>query len=218
VLVAMVACAVAVIGGAGVENAWAQASEAQPGTPILVPDESAGPLHEPPVIASRNGVLKADTTLVRAGAPGSDRPTLFGDRPVYSNPQAVPDSPQGPAKPPHFPLNFAAGFQFTAYGETHPAQFPAPTLRVEPGDTLDLDVRDRLADEPTGPALPEGADLVNLHSHGLPTSPLADADNVYRTMLSDGSYRTRIKIPAETPAGYDWYHTHRHGFVPARPP
>jgi FtsP/CotA-like multicopper oxidase with cupredoxin domain len=213
VLAAMVAFALAVTAGGGVENASAQASEAQPGTPILVPGESAGQLHEPPVITSRDGVLKADTTLVRAGAPGSGRPTLYGGQPIYSNPGAAPDSPQGTAKPPHFPLNFAAGFEFTAYGETHPAQFPGPTLRVEPGDTLDLKVRDRLEDEPTGPPLPEGADLVNLHSHGLLTSPLADGDNVYRTMQGDGTFRTRIKVPSDTPVGYDWYHTHRHGFV-----
>src|SRR3954465_1920044 len=107
--VVLVAFALAVTAGRGVENASAQATEAQPGTPVLVPDESAGPLHEPPVIASRNGVLKADTTLVRAGAPGSGRPTLYGGQPIYSNPQAAPDSPQGTAEPPHFPLNFAAG-------------------------------------------------------------------------------------------------------------
>jgi len=211
--VVLVAFALAVTAGRGVENASAQATEAQPGTPILIPDESAGPLHEPPVIASRNGVLKADTTLVRAGAPGSGRPTLYGGQPIYSNSGAAPDSPQGTAKPPHFPLNFAAGFEFTAYGETHPAQFPGPTLRVEPGDTIDLNVRDRLEDEPTGPPLPEGADLVNLHSHGMVTSPLADGDNVYRTMQGDGTFRTRIKVPSDTPVGYDWYHTHRHGFV-----
>jgi FtsP/CotA-like multicopper oxidase with cupredoxin domain len=181
---------------------------------IFVPPESDGPLLEPPVIRSKNGVLKADVALIRAGAPGSNRPTLFGGLPVYSNPDPAPTTPQPPARPPHFPLNFAAGYRFTnADGRTYPAQFPGPTLRVNPGDTLDLRIRNRLADERSGPRLPAEASLTNVHSHGMVVGPLGDSDNVFRTMESDGSYRTRIKIPEGHHSGYQWYHPHRHGFV-----
>jgi FtsP/CotA-like multicopper oxidase with cupredoxin domain len=207
--------------GAGVEGAWAQQTgprpagpEAAPGDAVLVPDESDGPLHEPPVIASRDGVLKASADIVRAGTPDTGPAMLFGNLPLYSRPGVPPPSPQGTARPPHFPLDFAAGYQFTASGTTHPAQFPAPTLRVEPGDTMDLTLRDRLGgDEPSGGPFPRGADLVNLHTHGVVDSPRADGDNVLRTMEPNGVYRTRVKFPSDAQPGWDWYHPHRHGFV-----
>src|SRR5262245_45717604 len=78
--------------------------------PIIVPDESAGPLIEPPVISSGGaGVLKADVTIERAGPPGSHDPTLFGGLPLYSDPVE--------------PLRFAAGYAFTTPdGKSYPAQ------------------------------------------------------------------------------------------------
>jgi FtsP/CotA-like multicopper oxidase with cupredoxin domain len=220
-LVAVLVALVVAAGRGGEESASAQMRpEAQPEPTILVPDESEGPLLEPPKIASRKGVLRATATLIRAGTPGTNRPTLFGGLPTYSKPASpssppIPSSPPPPrGGPPHFPLDFAAGFRFTtADGKTYPAQFPGPTLRVEPGDTLDLKMRNRLADERSGPALPKGAALTDLHSHGMVVSPLGDGDNVYRTMEVGGTYRTRIKIPATHHSGYDWYHPHRHGFV-----
>jgi FtsP/CotA-like multicopper oxidase with cupredoxin domain len=220
VLVALVVAA----GRGGEESASAQMRpEAQSEPAILVPEESEGALLEPPKIASRKGVLKATATLIRAGTPGSNRPTLFGGLPTYSKP-APPSSPPIPPPPapvpaprggpPHLPLDFAAGFRFTtADGKTYPAQFPGPTLRVEPGDTLDLKMRNRLGAEPSGPRLPKGAALTDLHSHGMVVSPLGDGDNVYRTMEAGGTYRTRIKVPVTAQSGYDWYHPHRHGFV-----
>ena len=145
--------------------------------PIIVPAESAGPLVEPPVISSGStGVLKADVTLERAGPPGSNDPTLFGGLALYSDPVE--------------PLRFAAGYAFTTPdGKSYPAQFPAPTLKVQPGDTVDLTVRDRLADAP-GLTLPPEAAITNVHTHGLVVSPLDEGDNVYRTMTTEGSFRT----------------------------
>jgi FtsP/CotA-like multicopper oxidase with cupredoxin domain len=219
-LVAMVVLALAGTAGRGVENAWAQPSrppaaapEAAPGDPVLVPDESDGALHEPPVIASRNGVLKASADIIRAGTADTGPATLFGDLPLYSNPRGPQPSPAGTAKPPHVPLDFAAGYQFTANGTTYPAQFPAPTLRVEPGETMDLTLRDRLGDEASGGPFPQGSNLVNLHTHGVVDSPRADGDNVFRTMRPSGAYRTRVKLPTDAQPGWDWYHPHRHGFV-----
>ncbi|MBK5233601.1 MAG: multicopper oxidase domain-containing protein [Thermoleophilia bacterium] len=197
---------------------------AAPGDPIYVPSESGGPLREPPVITSQNGVLKADVEMIRAGTPASGRPTLYGGQPVFSNPQALLPSPQPaaptyPLIPPHFPYNFAAGYQFTtADGTTYPAQFPAPTLRVEPGDTVDLSMHNKLRDEPTGPAdgpagpIPEEAYLTNLHFHGMDVSPLGDGDNVLRVMEPDSTDRTRIEIPEDHNTGMDWYHPHHHGY------
>ena len=208
---------------------------AQGETPIFVPSTSGGPLMQPPVIASRNGVLKATDTVIRAGIPGSGRSVLWGGLPTYSSPLVPPTSPLPsptpggpPGAPPHFPLNFAAGFQFTAYGKTYPAQFPAPTLRVNPGDTLDLTTLNKLQIgklnyqpckgsstlTPSGTVcFPALAAEMNLHTHGEETSPLDDGDNIYRTMAANSTSESRIKITSFDGSGLDWYHTHKHGYV-----
>src|SRR5438105_4042789 len=151
-------------GTAGSRSGSGSAQSGQSGTQIFVPDESAGPLLQPPVITSQNRVLKATDTVIRAGIPGSGESVLWGGLPTYSSPLVPPPSPQAnpvaggpPAAPPHFPLNFAAGFQFTAYGKTYPAQFPAPTLRVNPGDTLDLTTINKLQNGKSNFKLPAGA-------------------------------------------------------------
>jgi FtsP/CotA-like multicopper oxidase with cupredoxin domain len=170
------------------------------------------------VITSRNGVLKAQDTVIRAGIPGSGRSVLWGGLATYSSPLTPPKSPQTnppgpPAAPPHFPLNFAAGFQFSAYGKSYPAQFPGPTLRVNIGDTLDLTTVNKLQDGKSNFKLPAGALEMNLHTHGLETSPLADGDNIFRSMNPNATSESRIKVLATNGDGIDWYHTHKHGFV-----
>src|SRR5437588_3517931 len=77
--VALLALVVVVVRGA-VQDASARgaaSASAQSGTSIFVPDQSAGPLLQPPVISSRNGVLRAQDTVVRAGPPGSGEPVLW---------------------------------------------------------------------------------------------------------------------------------------------
>jgi FtsP/CotA-like multicopper oxidase with cupredoxin domain len=187
-------------------------------TPIFVPDESAGPLLEPPVITSRDGVLRAHATLIRAGIPGSGSPVLWGGLPTYSSPLVPPPSPlttpgEPPAAPPRFQLDFAAGFQFTAYGKSYPAQFPGPTLRVNIGDMLDLSILDKLADAKSNFKPPPLALEANLHTHGLETSPLDDGDNIFRSMNPGTTSESKIKILPTNGDGVDWYHTHKHGYV-----
>jgi FtsP/CotA-like multicopper oxidase with cupredoxin domain len=195
-------------------------SSPQGQTPIYVPSTSGGELLQPPVIASRHGVLKATDTAIRAGIPGSGRSVLWGGLPTYSSPLVPPTTPQAspypggpPGAPPHFPLNFAAGFQFTAYGKAYPAQFPGPTLRVNPGDTLDLTTVDKLQIGKLNYKLPALATEMNLHTHGLSTSPLGDGDNIYRTMAPNSTSQSSIKITDADGSGFDWYHLHKHGYV-----
>jgi FtsP/CotA-like multicopper oxidase with cupredoxin domain len=218
--VALLALVVVAVRGV-VQEASAQgpaSGSGQSGTPIFVPPESDGPLMEPPVIASRNGVLRAQDTVIRAGIPGSGSPVLYGGLSTYSSPLIPAPSPlfkpgQPPAAPPRFQLDFAAGFQFTAYGKRYPAQFPGPTLRVNIGDTLDLTTVNKLRDGKSNFKLPADALEMNLHTHGLETSPLDDGDNIFRTMNPGTTSESRIKILPTNGDGVDWYHTHKHGFV-----
>jgi len=87
------------------------------------------------------------------------------------------------------------------YALAYNGSVPGPTLRVRPGDTLRVRLRNSL-DQPT-----------NLHTHGLHVSPEGDSDNV-SVMVDPGGYHTYdYQIPANHPAGLFWYHPHHHGQV-----
>ena len=120
------------------------------------------------------------------------------------------------------------------------AGLEAPTLRLNPGDTLiihfqnDLPVtaasgmssnmagmKMTLAEDSTpksADASPAcngamSADASNIHFHGLNVSPLCGQDEVVKTLVQPGqSFDYNVKIPANEPPGLYWYHPHPHGF------
>ena len=89
---------------------------------------------------------------------------------------------------------------------------PAPTLLVEPGDTLTVDVQNKLGPEAPGDALMTGLHRPNttsLHVHGWHVSPRED--DVF-TLIAPGSSKTYVyHLPQTHPAGTFWYHAHGHG-------
>ena len=78
---------------------------------------------------------------------------------------------------------------------------PGPTLRLRPGDELNVRLVSSL-NEPT-----------NLHVHGLHVSPQADADNVFIAVLPGQGVDYRYQLPPDHPPGVYWYHPHHHGMV-----
>ena len=79
-----------------------------------------------------------------------------------------------------------------------------PTLRVRPGDRINLTLRNDL-DVPT-----------NLHTHGLNVSPIDMGDDVFAT-IAPGDERAYVyEIPTNHHSGTFWYHPHRHGTVAAQ--
>ena len=111
-----------------------------------------------------------------------------------------------------------------AYTRTYNGQLVGPTLRIRPGDTMDITVQNDLpksefADpfcapgpEETGDEnVPNSFSTTNLHVHGLHVSPEGISDNVLREMEPGGSYPVKIEVPADHPGGTNWYHPHRHG-------
>jgi len=107
----------------------------------------------------------------------------------------------------------------------------APTLRLNPGDTLLLNVKDRVPG--TGPqsmsgmdmSAPAGAncgdggtatlDSTNVHFHGLNIAPTCHQDDVLTTLIQPGTagFQYDTQIPANEPPGLYWYHPHVHGFT-----
>ena len=94
--------------------------------------------------------------------------------------------------------------EFLYNGSTTP-----PTLRLLPGDTLLVNLTNKLPSPPSGATY---LNDVNLHYHGLHVSPQAPSDDSIDMAASPGqSLSYRIPIPANHPPGLYWYHTHAHG-------
>ncbi len=100
-------------------------------------------------------------------------------------------------------LNGQTGFpQFTYKGLTE----TAPTIRVKPGDTIVIDEADDLP-----PTTGDKYDI-NIHFHGMGSSPRAPGDDVLGMLArSGGSLHYIVHIPVNQEPGLYWYHPHVHG-------
>lgn len=76
--------------------------------------------------------------------------------------------------------------------------YPGPTLEVRPGDTI----RVALRNDSTLPT--------NLHTHGFHVSPSGRSDNVFISIDPRTSFDYEYQLPANHPAGTNWYHAHHH--------
>jgi suppressor of ftsI len=74
-----------------------------------------------------------------------------------------------------------------------------PTLRVRPGDRLELTIRNGTAEQ------------TNIHFHGLHVRPTGISDNVFRTFDPATTERSVVELPADHAPGTYWYHVHLHG-------
>ncbi|HMI53476.1 MAG TPA: multicopper oxidase domain-containing protein [Candidatus Saccharimonadales bacterium] len=119
----------------------------------------------------------------------------------------------------------------------------APNLRVHPGDTLILLLKNEAGSEsqPATPVMhhnqremadtssqnsphdpcaggPMIATSTNLHFHGLVIPPVCHQDETLKTLLAptDPAFEFRFQIPKDTPPGLYWYHPHPHGFSKAQ--
>jgi FtsP/CotA-like multicopper oxidase with cupredoxin domain len=110
----------------------------------------------------------------------------------------------------------------------------APTLRLNPGDELILNLANRITPS-SSPAPDDMSDMgpmpgipgtdctggtitdtdTNLHFHGLNVPPVCHQDDVLSTVIHTGDppFQFKIQIPANEPPGLYWYHPHAHGFT-----
>lgn len=111
----------------------------------------------------------------------------------------------------------------------------APTLVVNPGDRLVMNITNHLTELPgaTGAMAhmshgPVSRDpsrdpcdggmmfsaSTNVHFHGLNIPPRCHQDETIRTTIEPNeSFQYSFKIPANDPPGLFWYHPHMHGFA-----
>jgi len=94
-----------------------------------------------------------------------------------------------------------------------------PTLRIKPGDLMQIKLKNSLSKLPTDTAnlgpndstqLRGTYNVTNLHTHGLHVSPKGNSDNVLKAMVPGKSYDIAIQLPGEHPGGTNWYHPHWH--------
>jgi suppressor of ftsI len=83
-------------------------------------------------------------------------------------------------------------------GRVFNGSFVGPTLRVRPGERIELELVNHLM-EPT-----------NLHFHGLHVSPGGEADNIFRMVNPGETAQYVLEIPLDHPTGTFWYHPHMH--------
>lgn len=133
--------------------------------------------------------------------------------------------------------NFSLGHSIDAKGYTHYCYqyqtangvVEAPSLRLNPGDQLQLNVTNVVQDDDpsrmrmhhtaAGPICGDGGTATvsstNVHFHGMPIPPTCHQDDVIDTLIQPGSpaFNFNIQIPKDMPPGLYWYHPHVHGFA-----
>ncbi|MGY5055147.1 multicopper oxidase family protein [Streptomyces sp. 900105755] len=82
------------------------------------------------------------------------------------------------------------------YATTYNGAYMPPTLRVRPGDRIDLTMTNRI-----------DADT-NVHTHGLHVSPRSPSDDIFVAIKYNHAYHYRYQLPFNHPTGTFWYHSH----------
>jgi FtsP/CotA-like multicopper oxidase with cupredoxin domain len=102
----------------------------------------------------------------------------------------------------------------------------SPTLHVNPGDTINIQLTNKLPPVLIGPGLVVAnkrnrcgdslmlASSVNMHFHGMNVTPKCHGDETIHTIVNSGqTFSYKIKVPADEPPGLYWYHPHVHGIA-----
>jgi FtsP/CotA-like multicopper oxidase with cupredoxin domain len=86
----------------------------------------------------------------------------------------------------------------TITSNVYEGMFPAPTLKMRPGDTIKIRLDNQLDQ------------LTNLHLHGFHVSPSGNSDNIFLHIQPGQIFDYEYHVPADHPAGLYWYHPHFH--------
>jgi suppressor of ftsI len=81
---------------------------------------------------------------------------------------------------------------------TYNGYYMPPTLRIRPGDRMELAMENRL-----------GA-ATNLHVHGLHVSPSGHSDNIFVYIHKGRTFHYSYRFPGNLAPGTYWYHSHAH--------
>jgi FtsP/CotA-like multicopper oxidase with cupredoxin domain len=107
-----------------------------------------------------------------------------------------------------------------------PDGLEAPTLHVQPGDLVQIDLTNMLPPGGNTHLSPNASAAcgdrkmtdtsANMHFHGLNISPKCHSDETIHTLVNSGqTFAYKLKIPANEPPGLYWYHPHVHEIASA---
>ena len=99
---------------------------------------------------------------------------------------------------------------------TYEGRLTGPTLRVNPGDSIQIDLINNFPQNPDIQRLgqfPKDPFTTNIHTHGLTVLTDGISDNVFRRMEPQTTNPVQVDIPADHQSGTFWYHPHKHGSV-----
>ncbi len=124
---------------------------------------------------------------------------------------------------------------FILYCYAYQTGVEAPTLNVNPGDTVNLSLTNQIqqyfASKSPKPmqnmalasAAPSNTDCngtmtsssTNLHFHGMNIPPKCHQDETLYTLINPGdpAFPYQFQVPADEPPGLYWYHPHPHGLT-----
>jgi len=102
----------------------------------------------------------------------------------------------------------------------------SPTLHVNPGDLVQIDLTNMLPPGPNAHLSGNAASAcrdqtmtdtsINMHFHGLNISPKCHSDETIHTLVNSGeTFTYKLRIPANEPPGLYWYHPHVHEIASA---
>ena len=131
-------------------------------------------------------------------------------------------------------LNYETGMDEqnrTLFCFVTPTGQEAPTLHVNPGDTLIVTLTNmvkfvKIGDIGSSEVISNSTNIcgaatmnsasANIHFHGTNTAPTCGSDEVIHTLVNSGqTFQYTLQIPADEPPGLYWYHTHVHGIASA---
>ncbi|MFD7288977.1 multicopper oxidase family protein [Streptomyces sp. NPDC059863] len=89
------------------------------------------------------------------------------------------------------------------WGLTYNGRYMPPTLRVKPGDRIELAMVNRVTEKVQGVTKD-----TNLHVHGLHVSPRQPADDIFLSIKPGTTYNYSYQLPRDITPGTYWYHSH----------
>lgn len=82
---------------------------------------------------------------------------------------------------------------------TYDGIFPGPTLKVRPGDRIQLTFESQITT------------VTNIYFHGLHVSPESNSNNIFVEVGPGDAFTYFVQIPIDHPTGLYWYHPLRYG-------
>jgi L-ascorbate oxidase len=166
-------------------------------------------LSNPPPLQIQQGT-QPTTTLLAAPAP----PAMVNKKTLDLNIQYTNSAIYNPATGRNDKVKLRS---YVGTNVDPKAPYVAPTIEVDPGDTVRITLHNKLPPDPScfemdeNPDIPHCFNGTNLHSHGLWISPTGNSDNVLLSINPGVDFQYEYNIPSDHPAGSFWYHPHRHG-------